>query len=114
MLTDVDMKQETDVQDAEVGEGWTDNHDTVHRLTHDPCFVQGADNKDVDVGQVSADNKDADVGQGSADKQDADVGQGSADKSKPLAVKKKMKKKKREDGVSKKKVKKKKAAQAML
>ena len=108
MLTDVDMKQETDaklagLQDAEVGQGWTDNQDIIYHLKHDPYFVQGeADNKDVDVGQVSADNKDADVGQGSADKQDADVGQGSADKSKPLAVKKKMKQKKREDGVSKK------------
>ena len=92
MLTDVDMKQETDVQDAEVGQGWTDSQDIVHRLKHDPFFVQGADNKDVDVGQVSADNKDADVGQGSADKQDADVGQGSADKSKAKKAKKKMKK----------------------
>ena len=55
-----------------------------------------ADNKDVDVVQVSADNKHADVGQGSADKQDADVGHWSADKSKPLAVKKRIKQKKRE------------------
>ena len=103
MLTDVDMKQETDVQDAEVGQGWTDNQDILHHLKHDPYFVQGeADNKDVDVGQGSADNQDADVGQGSADKQDADVGQGSADKSKAKKVKKKMKKKKRADGVSKK------------
>ena len=110
MLTDVDMKQETDaklagLQDAEVGQGCTDNQDIIYHLKHDPYFVQGeADNKDVDVGQVSADNKDADVGQGSADKQDvdvgqgsadkqdADVGQGSADKSKAKKVKKNMKK----------------------
>ena len=45
MLTDVDMKQETDVQDAEVGQGWTDNQDIVHRLKHDPFFVQGPTTK---------------------------------------------------------------------
>ena len=96
MLSDVDMKQETDVQDAEVGEGWTDNHDFLHHLKHDPYFVQGeADNKDVDVGQGSADNQDADVGQGSAGKQDADDGQGSADKSKVKKAKKRKKKARR-------------------
>ena len=50
------MKQETDaklagLQDAEVGQGWTDNKDIIDHLKHDPYFVQGeADNKDVDVG----------------------------------------------------------------
>ena len=91
------------LQDAEVGQGWTDNKDIIDHLKHDPYFVQGeADNKDVDVGQGSADNQDADVGQGSAGEQDADVGQGSADKSKANKAKKKMKKKKQEDDVSKK------------
>ena len=53
------------LQDAEVGQGWTDNKDIIDHLKHDPYFVQGeADNKDVDVGQGSADNQDADVGQG--------------------------------------------------
>ena len=45
MLTDGDMKQETDVQDAEVGQGWTDNQDILHRLKHDPFFVQGPTTK---------------------------------------------------------------------
>ena len=79
------------LQDAEVGQGWTDNKDIIDHLKHDPYFVQG-----------EADNKDVDVGQGSADNQDADVGQGSADKSKANKAKKKKKKKKEEDDLSKK------------
>ena len=97
------------LQDAEVGQGWTDNKDIIDHLKHDPYFVQGeADNKDVDVGQGSADNQDVDVGQGSAGKQDADVGQGSADIVKKRRPKKKNAKKRKrrpsaeEDAVPKK------------